>query len=130
MRKVVFSLLSSDAELQALVGDRIVERSALDDGGPAVKPFIVLGYAGTTRLGPGAEPKDLTLSVHDERGDYSRIGEVLSLCRTILESAIHVEVDGQHLSSAYWQGDSEDLYDDALRTNFRSAGYRLIGSAL
>lgn len=127
MRKAAFSLLVNDVGFTALIpADRLYERGSVPDA-PAL-PFAVLAWGGRTRVGPGMYFSRLDLWVYDERGDYSRIDDVLGEAERVLESADHYVADGSRLGSAAFAGSSVDLFDDTYRANARSAGYRCTGN--
>lgn len=72
-------------------------------------------------------PQSLAIWAHDERGDYSRIDEILERSRTILVEAEHVlGEDAVILTSADYMASSDDLWDDGYRTITRYSTFRTL----
>jgi len=122
-RAWLYQKLSSDPAITAEVGNRIY--STLDMG-PDEKPFLVI------RLGEslsevhsreGGESTTAVIWVDDDPGTYVNIDRILKKIRTCLESGA---MSGQQIQ-AIWQGDSQDLSDDARGTVVRNVTYRLVG---
>ena len=127
MRKVVYSLLANSAAFIALIpATRIYERSSVPDA--PVLPFCVLAWGGRTRIATGCYQSALEIWVHDERGDYSLIDNVLGIIEDVLCSNLQATVDDQRMAQADRPNTSPDLYDDTYRSSTRSAGYRLVGT--
>ena len=128
MRKVVYSLLANSAAFIALIpATRIYERSSVPDA--PVLPFCVLAWGGRTRVATGCYQTSLEIWVHDERGDYTLIDNVLAIVEDVLTSNVQAtSVDGR-MAQADAPNTSPDLYDETYRSSTRSAGYRLVGTA-
>lgn len=99
------------------------------NGAPAARPFLYVAYgADTPELRddgkPVANSQVMTVYVHDEPGDYTRIDQILVLVKTALEGQV---VDGINGIFAIWQGASPDLADDRFQTIVRNAEFRLVG---
>lgn len=94
-------------------------------GAPNDKPFAVISLD-PELPGPfkGVSYQDCTIRLHDEPGDYMRIGDALREAKAAIDGA-NPKVAG--LIGCVWQGDSADLADDFYGTIFRSTSYRLAG---
>lgn len=117
-RKWLFEKLKSSQEIQGLVGDRI--HSMVDDD---MRPFIVIRMTDTSANVADAIDQDVVIWVHDDPHSYTRIDEILAEVRAIIEGVV-TDQDG---IEALWQGDSQDLADDARGTVLRTSSYRLVG---
>lgn len=125
VRRWVYARLIADDGIRQLLGDppRVVgtlggEESAV----PAAKPFAVIRQGPTMRYMPeGGVTTDVTIWVHDDPDGYTRIDQVIGVIRELLEGQIG-DPDGIAVS---WSGDSQDLADDARKTNVRTTSYRL-----
>lgn len=129
MRKAVFNLLTTDATLIGLLpAAQWYERGSVPDAPP--KPFAVLAWQGSVRVGNVSNVPRLTLWVYDERGSYENIDNVLRRATIVLEGAQQYTFSGQRIAQVDFESSSTDLYDDIYRANARNAGYRVIGSGL
>jgi hypothetical protein len=110
---------------------------------PQVRPLIVLRWQASnpgfiTVQGGSAlsnwpiNQKIVQVWVHDNPGDYARIDESLNRLRAILTSVegVNVGSPNEWIHAIVWEGDSDDLSDDMLRTITRNAQFRLTGSAI
>lgn len=129
MRKLVWSLITGDATLNA---EGVVAASVLADqsvDSPTVRPFLVLRWGPVVRGVGSVQVRDLTVWVHDEPADFARIDRIIRRLRTLLESAVGMqEGGGGWLVQADWQGDSADLADDAYGTITRNTSFRVVAS--
>lgn len=129
MRKLVWSLLSSDAQMIAdgINADSLLGEQSVDT--PQLRPFGVLRW-GENERGVGASSvRTLTVWFHDEPADYARIDRLIKRAKVVLESAVAMrETGGGWLTQADWSGDSADLADDAYGTIVRNTSFRVIGS--
>lgn len=129
MRKLVYQTLIEDTALNALgVSDESVfEQHGLDT--PKPRPFVVTRW-GIDEVGVGTlSRRSLNLWVHDTPGTYANIDAVLLRARTVLEGLVATQdPDGGWINQIEWQGESEDLADDAQGTVVRFATFRVIGS--
>lgn len=129
MRKLVWNLLTTD---EALNGLGITQESVFAETGvdtPQMRPFLVTRW-GTDEVGVSSVSRRLlTVWVHDEPADYTRIDAVITRVRAVLEAAVaRQDPDGGWLVQVEWQGNSEDLSDDAHGTVVRNAAFRVVGS--
>lgn len=145
VREYIFGLITGDLQLNALgiTSDSTFTRHTVDT--PQVRPLCILHFGSTSpgivtsQQGVGISKfpirqRTLTVWVHDElnRGDYDRIDQSLSRVRTLLEAVegVNVGVPGAWLSAVVWEGESDDLDDDNMRTITRNSQFRLTGSAI
>lgn len=130
-RELVWAKLTGDPDLQALGfdEDNIFTDHSLDT--PQRRPLMVLRWQGVdVGLGP-VNQRRLQVWVHDRPADYDRIDQTLRRLRTLLSSIEAVRLDGgiAGVHTAIWEGDSDDLRDDEVRTITRWTQFRLTGSA-
>lgn len=129
MRKLVWTLLKDDTQLNSLGidEDSLLEESAVDT--PAMRPFAVTRWREDS---PGIGPvsrRTLTIWVHDTPGSYKRIDDVIRRVREVLEPVVAMQdPDGGWLNQIEWRGNSEDLSDDVQGTVVRNATFLVVGS--
>lgn len=132
MRKLVYSLLSADGDLNlyGITGASIIAEQSVDT--PKARPFMILRW-GVNLPGAssnGTTVRTLTVHVHDEPADYSIIDNIIKRVKTVLGNAVAMqEAGGGWLTQADWTGDSEDLADDGYGTITRNTSFRVVGSA-
>lgn len=118
----VYDLLRNDTRITDLVpADRVHLRGHLSSS-PEGEPFIVAGFA-PTLPGPFPGSQNLRLQVwaHERGSSYVRIDPILQAARDVLRDATAQD----QFISAVWEGDSEELVDDAFNTLTRNATFRL-----
>lgn len=126
VRETVFTLLTTDAELQAegIDVDSVWNIEAVDNPDRG-KPFLVTAWAEVPRpTHPAARRRNLLVWAHDEGGDYSRIDRILERVRQLLVGTVHQG----GITQVDWEGASGDLYDTGFRTITRNTGFRVIGA--
>lgn len=128
MSRVAFNqLLENDSGL-SLLGlpvDATYQANAVET--PQIRPFIVIRWEDRTRVFGTRGFDQVTVWVHDEPGDYTRIDRMLERIKAVLQSAIHVQgSDNRILTQVDWVGDSGDLYDDGWATITKNAGFRVV----
>jgi hypothetical protein len=133
MRATVRNVLVATPTLTAVVpADRWWVPGAVVDN--PVKPFVVLRWlapvAGAAR---GTFLRQLRVDVHDERGSYKRIDQLLGNPDTgggvygVLSSLVqHTGVDGR-VTEANYLGHSGDQEDPTYGTNFKFSSWQVIG---
>lgn len=117
LRMVVFRALKGDPELETLVGDRIFQRSSMQEEiPPAEIPYIVYHLNESFGAGPSilkAQRQGVQVWVHDRTGDYFRIDQILARVKKILEHIPEGNPAGflgiRHLQF------SPDLWDDLTK---------------
>jgi hypothetical protein len=129
MRALIYGALVNDSVLNGL-GINSESSFAIDVDTPQTRPFLQIRW-GLNEIGlknTAVSRRTLTVWVHDEPGDYTRIDEILYRVKSLLPT-----LDGQsnglgHVVSIEWTGDSEDLADDGHGTITRNTGFSLVGS--
>jgi hypothetical protein len=98
---------------------------------PIEKPFIVMRWEEVTPAFKDKGTQGLTVWVHDELGDYTRIDLMLEKVKEILTAMVHVAgSDGRVITLIEWTGDSPDFWDDGFNTITRNSGFRVVSRAL
>lgn len=128
MRVLVYQALTEDTGLMDLLPGGISGDRA--DGVPDLRPFGVLTWEGPNPGIGRAMQMRMTLHVHDNPGDFTRIDEILRYVRDLMESATPRKHQGVTLSHAEWIGMSPDLHDEDRRTNLKTVTFLLTGSGL
>jgi len=133
MRATVRNLILSTPTLLAVVpADRWYAPGGVVDSPP--KPFVVLRWlAPVTGNAKSTFAKQLRVDVHDKRGSYQKIEQVLGSPDKGtgiygLFSAVHdlVGVDGR-ITQMDYLGHSGDQEDDTYMTNFKFSSWQVIG---
>lgn len=145
VREHIYNLITTDTQLNALGINAASTFTGNTLDTPQIRPFCVLRWSlvnpglRQTREGGGlnefpVNQRILQVWVHDEwnAGDYTRIDRSLFRLRTLLTSVegAFTGEPGTRLTAINWEGDSEDLSDDMMRTITRNAQFRLTGSAI
>lgn len=135
MRHVLYNILSGDAGVVAVYGDRIIDASNLgeDAGQLPARPFLVTKFGAR---GPGASPRSYVRAVdlwsYGEMGDFTVVEQGLAAIYATLHqrSGDVATADGQthHLISAEFVSASQDFVDDIYRATAQYATYRLVGN--
>ncbi len=128
MRRLIYHALSTDLAFMALLPGGLHGDRALTDT-PDVKPFGVLMHEGPQ---PGMSRNfrwRTTLWVHGNRGDYTRIDDVLLRARARLIDLPPFKHANHWLIGCEWEGVSGDLLDDDRGTNVKNSTFLLVGNA-
>jgi hypothetical protein len=129
-RAAVWQLISGDTTLNALgiVQANTYTTNSVDN--PETKPFVIIRFETVTAAFGQIGAQNMSIWAHDERGDYSRIDQILQRIQDILTNAVHVAGnDGFTLSSSRYQGTSDDLWDDGYRTITRYSTFSVLSRA-
>lgn len=123
--RAMFELLTSVSGITAIVpANRWYNRSNVPD--TPEMPFVVLAWNGSDRAPGNVELLDVY--VHDERGSYLRIKDVLSLVRATLSGTVqYVGTDGGRIALAEYLRTSGELFDDATNTNTQFSSWNIVG---
>ena len=132
MRTTIWGALTASAELTAIVpAGRWYEAGAVVD--QPVKPFVVLRWIAPVPSNSGRWLNQLRVDVHDERGDYSRIeqllgnpyagGGVYALLSGLLD---YVGPDGR-ITQCDYLNHSGDQEDEVYGTNYKFSSWQVIG---
>jgi hypothetical protein len=137
VRSFVFSLITTDSELNVLGFTEDNVFTSHDEDTPQARPFIILRWLSTDvglndwDTGVGSNLRRLTVWVHDDPGDYARIDKTLERVRTLLTlvRGAYTGSIGKFIGQINWNGDSDDFKDDIVGTITRNGSYTIIGSA-
>jgi hypothetical protein len=123
-RAAVHGLLSSDPELQEL-GFTVYGSNAADTVDE--KRFLIVSWQpGSAAFGKHGSEAVLVWA-HDKDRDYTAVDAALSRVRDLLHDATHiVGEDGRTLTTARWNGVSDDLYDDGYGTVTKNADFTVV----
>lgn len=125
VRKLVYAALTATPTPGNIPAVRWISAGALD--APPPRPFAVLRL----RDGPASDVRSLqpTLEVwiHDERGSYTRIDDILEQVKQKLSAATPMENATHRIVDVRWIGDSPDLVDEGYNTNTKWTSFTLTG---
>lgn len=140
LREYVYTLITTDAIMNAfgVTDDSTFLDHNLDT--PQIRPLCILRWQNVIPGNYGGEDgwpmnqRLLTVWVHDDkaRGAYDQIDGSLDRLRTLLTNVrgVNVGVPGAWVTRINWEGCSDDLRDDDMRTIMRYATFRITGSAI
>ncbi len=122
--KIVYDVLRTSPSVTALVPASSIMSAGGLKGVPRERPFIVLGFGEETPAGVSRSVVEgnLEVRVHDDPGDYQRIGLILSAVRQALVNYME-----SGLIAFLWQSDGGELPDDGLNTITRIGSFRMLG---
>jgi hypothetical protein len=134
MYKIVRDLLISTPELTAIVpASRWYRAGAVIDQPP--KPFVILRWLSPVGLAAGFGEL-LRVDVHDERGSYDRIRQLLgtrwsdSGVYKVLIEALAIEGDDGYLGQCDYLGESGDQEDPEYNSNYMFSSWQVMGRKL
>lgn len=134
MRELVYSLLSTNDAWKVFVAqERLFSWAALGtdkslNPSPADGMFAFFGVQFNSfelKSNYDITAGTLQLSVHDVPGDYLRIDAALRAARSALRAGIPSPTVRGYCTSAEWQGDTDDFFDQGLGTIYRQASWRV-----
>jgi hypothetical protein len=126
MRKLIYEWLTSDDYLTSVIpADRWLQQGAMDD--PPARPFAIVGFDDRPRSNIGSPQPRISIWVHDNRGSYFRIDDVIKYLEEELPNAVPLEDDSYRIADIRWDASSGDLTDDGYSTNTRNARFILTG---
>lgn len=134
VRHLIYGLLTADAGVTALYGNRIIDEGNLGEQPGLIPafPFLVTKYGEAT---PGASRRSkiqaLDLWSYDVPADYSRTDLGLDAVYALLHQrtggkAVVAGEPDTWLVQALWQSTSRSLVDDVLRASVRYATYTVV----
>lgn len=130
MRQLLFQALNTYAPLKSIVGDRIIQASALGyelpgyEGVPE-RPFVTYRmHTDFPIIGGLGRREYAQIWANDDPGDYLQIDEILRLCRLAVE-AIPQQAD---FLEARWVETGVDLKDDVMKTINRYIRFQFTGT--
>lgn len=124
-RSLVYAALTADAQLVAAIpAERWLQQGAVDRA--PIRPFAIIAMqeVGTTAV-RSAQPRCMVW-VHDDRGSFLRIDEILARVKVVLEG-LEAEDSTDRIVDVRWDGDSPDLVDPGYDTNTRNAQFTITG---
>lgn len=135
MRKTIYDALTSASAITAIIpAHRWFEAGAVVD--QPKKPFGILRWIAPVPSSSGRWLNQLRVDVHDERGDYSRIDEVLGNPYTgggiydLLSGLLdYVGPDGR-ITQCDYLNHSGDQEDEVYGTNYKFSSWQVIGVTL
>jgi hypothetical protein len=126
MRALVLQAITSEPALTALIpADRWIQAGSLDEM-PA-RPFAVIRLIDGTQTIVYSEQPRFEIWVHDDRGSYIKIDQILRLVRETLIAAVPMEDANYRIVDVDWTGNGPDLIDEGYNTNVRTARFTLTG---
>jgi len=135
LRHLLFTVLSGDADVVAVYGNRIVDSGNLGTPDGLIPPFPFL----VTKWGEGTvgwgttEDRLVELWSYDISTDYTRTERGLRAVQSVLHRRAGgwADAEGERtwLVEARLDSVSRDLTDDVLRASVKYATYRLIGNS-
>lgn len=135
VRHLMYSLLTANAGVQAVYGDRIVDEGNLGEtpGTAPAFPYLVTKYGEETRGASRTSRVQLVeLWSYDHPTDYTRTDRGLDAIYALLHQRggdRAPDPDGgpdTFLVEASWESTSRGLADDVLRASVRYATYRVV----
>lgn len=138
MKKLLVTTLKQTPDLQQIVAQRSYSAGALGKGNIPAKPkfpFVVVREIDVLALNvakdtsPNVNQKVFQIYVHDERGSYSRINNILAVLRdTVRELSDQVSDTGSRCLEAVWNGDSAETEDPTYDSALRFSTFTLVSS--
>jgi hypothetical protein len=132
VRKTLYGLLTANSTLTAIVPvDRWYQAGAVVD--IPKKPFVVLRWIAPVPSASGRWLNQLRIDVHDERGNYNRIDQLLGnpysgggIYDVLSGLADYVGPDGR-ITQADYLNHSGDQEDEDYKTNYKFSSWQVIG---
>lgn len=129
MRSIIREILIGNEELTAIIpAERWYGAGAVSEDNTPASPFAVMRFGVVDRGMAEIHRGNVTIWIHDTRGTYRTVDNVLSLIAGILDGREHVsDALGNELIRAEWLNTSGDLFDTGYRTITRNATYNVVG---
>lgn len=127
MRALLHTHLTTDPALLARVpAERFIERSSLREDLP--RPFVATTFRASPPPEFGTSRRwSVEIYVYDDYGSYVRIDDILDLITSRVLSILGLRDSLYRITCAEEDGRSDDLQDDVLRANMKSASFVLVG---
>jgi len=128
MRQLAYRAITESARITALIpADQWIGDGGMDITKPQT-PFGVIKFAGDERSPSRHGVPRVEVWIHDDRGSYMRIDQILAAVRTELDTNVFAfpDMPGE-LICFDWQSYSPDLIDDGYNTNTRMAAFLAVG---
>lgn len=94
---------------------------------PPPRPFAVVAFTDRPRSEVGSARPAATIWVHDDRGSYSIIDEIIHYLENVLPTVPPLEDEDHRIVDIRWEASSGDLTDDGYNTNVRTVTFSLTG---
>ena len=126
MRKLLYRAIVENSVLTALIP---AERWTSGLDAKPQTPFAVIRIAGDFKSVSKRPQPRAEIWIHDDRGSYVRIDQILAAVREQLDGMGYKWSDwpGELIAQIDWQSNSPDLIDDGYNTNTRMASFGLVG---
>jgi hypothetical protein len=125
MRAAMYELLTGYPALTDIVPvERWFQAGAVVDVPPM--PFVIMRWLAPTPL-TGRLGHQLQVQVHDERGDYSRIDEILRLVDTICRAVVQFQGTDGRIVQIDVLPHSGDQESPVYGSNYRFSALQVIG---
>jgi hypothetical protein len=136
VRKTIRDLIIADAAITTVIPtERWFTPGGVVDH--PVMPFAVLRWlAPVAGAGPGQWAHQLRVDVHDKRGSYARIEQVLGGpyraggVYPILSNIMAVNGSDGYVAQADFLGESGDQEDEVYGSNYKFLSWQIIGRSL
>lgn len=138
MRKIIAQVTKNTPALQAVVGRRIHASSSLGHGNVPAKPkfpfilyreFEEIPFNIAKDTAPDVVRRVFQFYVHDERGTYQRINNIISILReTVRGMTDEVSSDGARCLDATWSGTSGDTEDPTYDSNMKYVTFSFVST--
>jgi hypothetical protein len=129
MRTVIHGLIINDPGITALIpADRWFQASSID-AAPQL-PFGVIRISGNFPTPVASGQRRIEVWVHDAKGSYIQIDDILELVQELFDRTFDVVDDGWRLTCMTWDNDSPDLFDDGYGTNCKMKAFTATGRKL
>lgn len=138
LRAFLFNAVATDAELNSLGYTRANGYANHAPDSPPGDVFWVLRWGVETVGVPAARGRAkvtsrlATLWAYDRQPNFDRINPCIKRWQAMLDAleaaATGFEPNDGWILSTYWEGDSEDAYDDVYTAQVRSSSYTIMAS--
>jgi len=126
MRALVLQAIVANPTITALIpAGRWIQAGSLDE--MPVRPFAVIRLVDGTQTVVYSEQPRFEIWVHDDRGSYIKIDQILRLVRETLVASVPLEDSNSRIVDIEWTGNGPDLVDEGYNTNARTARFTLTG---
>jgi hypothetical protein len=126
MYKAMYELLTSHAPLTDIVPvPAFYEAGSVEDRPD--KPYVVLGWLPDLVKASGRYASLFELRIHDERGSYARVRQILAVVRAHMEDVTQYQGSDGWLTECSYAGNSGELVDPDSNTNLMTASWEVVG---
>lgn len=128
LRNWVYGRLSTATPITDLVGDRIFPPNAIGESNAAAiaRPLLMVNM-GLSTVDVGMTVQPFAVWAHDDQGGMETVDLLMKLIRTQFDGLAAIKLTGgAYIYECVWEGDSGDLFDDAMRTGTKFGSYRVV----